>query len=224
MNRTKLFGTLLLISILLGGCATTPGSWHDDWRKCALAGGAVGAGAGATDSGEAAAAGAVGGALIGGVLCAVMNHSPTRMTDGDSDGDGVMDSMDRCPRTKPGVPVDNTGCPMQKVTVLKGVNFRHDSSVLTDDSAATLDGAVASLKLNPNLQVEVAGHTDRDGTNEYNVALSQRRANAVMTYLVSHGINQKNLTAVGYGEENPMADNATKEGRAQNRRVELRIK
>ncbi len=86
-----------------------------------------------------------------------------------------------------------------------------------------LNEAAATLRLNPDIVVEVAGHTDSAGSAEYNAWLSDRRADSVRQYLVDRGANSRNLSARGYGEAEPIADNETAQGRARNRRVELRI-
>ncbi len=87
---------------------------------------------------------------------------------------------------------------------------------------ATLDVAAETLRECPNIRTEVEGHTDSVGTDVYNQALSQRRAESVMSYLISHGISSSRLEAKGLGESNPIADNSTEDGRALNRRVELK--
>jgi outer membrane protein OmpA-like peptidoglycan-associated protein len=120
------------------------------------------------------------------------------------------------------VAVDNNGCTLEEKYALKNVNFEFDSAKLTADSTASLDEAVEILKRHSDLKVEIAGHTDSTGTDEYNLGLSGRRARAVVDYLVAHGANAANITAKGYGESEPVADNATDTGRAANRRVELR--
>jgi len=79
------------------------------------------------------------------------------------------------------------------------------------------------LKKRPDIRVEIAAYSDSRGKASYNQALSNKRANSVMNYLVGHGISASNLTANGYGEANPIADNETREGRAQNRRVEMHV-
>ena len=140
----------------------------------------------------------------------------------DSDGDGVVDSRDRCPDTEKGTPVDNHGCDLAPAHEIVGVNFEFDSARLTADSVATLNDALAILKRHPNLEVEIVGHTDSSGPEDYNLGLSQRRAQAVLDYMVAHGANAANLTAKGYGESQPLADNGSREGRAANRRVEFR--
>jgi outer membrane protein OmpA-like peptidoglycan-associated protein len=151
----------------------------------------------------------------------------------DSDGDGVDDARDKCPDTPAGTPVDADGCPQapkaaplfeegRKELVLQGVNFETNKAVLTPDSLAVLDRVAASLHDWPEIRVEIGGHTDSQASNAYNLKLSDSRAKAVRDYLVSKGIDGSRMTAKGYGESKPIADNNTKEGRAQNRRVELK--
>jgi outer membrane protein OmpA-like peptidoglycan-associated protein len=140
----------------------------------------------------------------------------------DSDGDGIIDSADQCPNTPAGDRVDNKGCSLPKVLNLMGVNFDNDKDTLRPEAAAILDDAVATLKRYPGLKVEIAGHTDSASSDAHNLDLSQRRANAVMQYLVDKGVAADRLSAKGYGEAQPIADNATKDGRFKNRRVELR--
>ena len=140
----------------------------------------------------------------------------------DGDGDGVVDSKDKCPGTAKGTVVDNSGCKLAAEYKLENVNFEFDSARLTASSTATLNEAVKILKRHAGTKVEVAGHTDSQGSAEYNLGLSERRAQAVADYLIANGANASNISVKGYGESNPVADNGTKEGRAANRRVELR--
>lgn len=146
---------------------------------------------------------------------------PTGLT--DSDGDGVVDSADKCPDTPAGSRVDGDGCPFDKVVNLKGVTFEFNKTRLRPDAQTILDWAVGILKKYPDMNVEVAGHTDSVGSDSYNQKLSEGRAQAVMQYFVEQGIPQTQLTAKGYGESQPIADNKTADGRELNRRVELRI-
>ena len=141
----------------------------------------------------------------------------------DSDGDGVVDRLDKCPGTPAGTKVDTNGCPVITVINLKGVNFDNDQASLRPDAIAILDQAVSTLKENDKVKVEVAGHTDNRSTAAHNLDLSQRRARAVMDYFVARGVDAGRLSAKGYGQAQPIADNETDAGRAQNRRVELRI-
>lgn len=142
----------------------------------------------------------------------------------DSDGDGVVDAIDQCPDTPAGDKVDNKGCTLPSTIVLKGVNFDNDSAVLKAEARAILDDSAKTLKRYPGVKAEVAGHTDARASDSHNQALSQRRAQAVVDYLIAAGVPADALSAKGYGEAEPVADNATAEGRAQNRRVELRIR
>jgi len=110
-----------------------------------------------------------------------------------------------------------------EIIKLEGVRFPHDSAELIPSDIPILDKAIATLKRRSDISVEVAGHTDSSGSEAYNQALSTRRAASVKAYFQSHGIDASRLTSRGYGESQPVASNATKEGRAMNRRVELRV-
>jgi OmpA-OmpF porin, OOP family len=129
----------------------------------------------------------------------------------------------RCPGTPPGVAVDEYGCPIKGDVVLQGVNFETNSAVLTGDSKPILDGVAQGLKAHPRLKIEIQGHTDSRGSAEYNLGLSQRRANSVRDYLISQGVPGGQMTARGYGLTQPMASNATAAGRASNRRVVMHV-
>ena len=113
------------------------------------------------------------------------------------------------------------GAPTKRSIVLRGINFDFDKANIKPEAEGVLDAAVEVLKENPDVKVRVSGYTDSVGADAYNQGLSERRAKSVRDYLVSHGIDASRLTAVGYGETNPVADNGTKDGRAQNRRVSL---
>jgi len=154
----------------------------------------------------------------------------------DSDGDGVWDGIDQCPDTPRGVTVDSRGCPIpeprtpppliqrlleKKAVILEGVEFDVDKETLRPASYTTLNEVAASLKDYPEIRVEIQGHTDSSASSAHNQALSNRRAESVRAYLVSKGINASHFNAKGYGEDYPIADNTTKEGKQRNRRVEL---
>ena len=106
--------------------------------------------------------------------------------------------------------------------VLEGVNFATGKSDLTLNAKTIRNGVAQTLSDWPNVKVEVGGYTDTEGNDAFNQKLSQARADSVMNYLTSKGIDPSRLTAVGYGEANPIADNKTAAGRAKNRRVELK--
>jgi OOP family OmpA-OmpF porin len=137
--------------------------------------------------------------------------------DVDSDGDTVPDSMDRCPNTERGASVDEYGC---AELVSMTIGFASDSNELGAADRAQLARIATALR-NDGGSFEVQGHTDSQNSTEYNQALSERRANAVVDLLVSLGADAGSLSAVGYSELRPIADNATAEGRAANRRVEI---
>jgi OOP family OmpA-OmpF porin len=141
----------------------------------------------------------------------------------DSDGDGVVDRLDECPGTAKGTPVDKRGCKIEGDYVLKGVNFESNSDVLRPGATSVLDEVVAVLLKYPEITFEIQGHTDSDGAADYNEGLSARRATTVHDYLVSNGVAENRMTVRGYGEGQPIADNGTREGKAQNRRVVLRV-
>jgi len=141
----------------------------------------------------------------------------------DGDKDGVVDGLDKCLTTPAGDKVDKDGCTLLSTIILNGVTFANDSDVLTGEAMAVLDGAVETLRRYPGIKVEIAGHTDSNNSDEYNMDLSERRAKAVKTYFLGRALPADSFTAKGYGESQPIADNSSEEGRAANRRVELRI-
>jgi OmpA-OmpF porin, OOP family len=137
----------------------------------------------------------------------------------DADADGVNDCIDQCPGTMVSSKVNAQGCPL--ILELKGVNFEYDSAQLTPGAMTVLDGVAENLIAYPQKNdIEVRGHTSSEGSNKYNMRLSQKRSQSVADYLSMKGVTNR-LTAHGYGEDMPIADNSTEEGRSQNRRVEL---
>jgi len=144
----------------------------------------------------------------------------------DSDNDAVADYLDLCPGTPEGVIVDQDGCPIagENILSLTGVNFAFDKAQLTPEAENILEEAVTLLKETDGIvEVRVEGHTDSIGAEAYNQDLSQRRAQSVVDYLTSRGINGNNLLPVGLGENFPVASNDTDAGRAANRRVDFVI-
>lgn len=228
---------VLLLGSLLTGCAT-----HSDgtaplnqrtWPICSLLGGLVGGGLGAIESAGWAGGGAALGIVTGGLICYAQ--------DGDEDSDGVFDRRDRCPDTPENTEVDHRGCPLpvypaatkapepapqtEVITLSDAgdVLFDFDKSDLTPAATAQLDTLMDKLRNADVVSIKVIGHTDSKGSDAYNQALSERRASSVASYLLSQGLAPNKLTSEGRGESEPVADNATDEGRAQNRRVELHI-
>ena len=146
----------------------------------------------------------------------------------DSDGDGVPDYLDKCPNTEAGVKVDANGCPIKKVVVAKEVMgsdalFDFNKFALKTNSYGKLDKIIATLKNNTDYTVSVEGYTDAIGSEEYNMKLSEKRAQAVADYLLSKGIDRSRIEVIPNGESNPIASNKTASGRAKNRRVEIII-
>lgn len=164
----------------------------------------------------------------------------------DSDGDIVWDVLDKCPGTPAGAAVDNVGCPQDNdrdsvadymdqcpgtpfgavvdergCWVLGDVQFATGGWGINAAAAAQLDEVAAILKNNPDLAVEVQGHTDNVGSAAANQRLSEKRARAVADYLIGKGVSAKRLKARGLGESRPIAVNDSPEGRAMNRRVEI---
>jgi OOP family OmpA-OmpF porin len=137
---------------------------------------------------------------------------------GDSDGDGVLDNMDKCPKTPRGATVNSDGCWAYQGEIF----FDFDKADIKPGAYPILDEALVVYEKNPGIKVEVQGYTDSIGSEEYNLGLSQRRAEAVEKYLEAKGVDPDAISAKGYGEANPVAPNDTKEGRAKNRRVEFR--
>lgn len=163
---------------------------------------------------------------------------PAQCSDGkDNDGDGAVDhpadkgclgaddndETDPCKTPEAGERISLKGCGTGDIIVLRGVNFEFDKARLTANAKTILDNVAEELAAYPEITVELSGHTDAKGSDEYNQRLSDKRAASVKTYLVGKGIDADRMTTVGYGESKPVADNETDEGRELNRRTELRV-
>ena len=161
----------------------------------------------------------------------------------DDDGDGVANKFDKCPNTPAGVKVDGSGCPLpelknetkviEKIVVteedrkvvdeaIKNLEFDLGKSTIRPSSYPSLN-SVATLLIEKNFSLKLAGHTDNTGSMQTNMRLSKERAEAVKAYLVSKGANRSRIEATGYGPTQPIATNATADGRQQNRRVEFTL-
>jgi OOP family OmpA-OmpF porin len=150
----------------------------------------------------------------------------------DNDKDGIPDEKDKCPNEPETVNnyQDEDGCPdeipaaIKKFTgVIKGINFKTNSDKITKDSFKVLDEAVKVLVDYPDAKLEISGHTDNVGKAEYNLELSQKRAESVRKYMVDKGVAADRLTAVGYGMDKPLTANKTKADKAKNRRTEFTL-
>ncbi len=140
--------------------------------------------------------------------------------DKDSDGDGVFDSKDECPDTPKGLMVDDVGCPISMTIRL---NFEVDSFVIPESSNEKVLEFAEFLKDSPAFKVHIVGHTDSTASEEYNQVLSLNRANALKTALLENGITQDRMKVSGEGELSPIETNDTAEGRAINRRTEVKL-
>jgi OOP family OmpA-OmpF porin len=237
---------VIMAGSVLSGCSTAPSTSSESgvplnsrtWPVCSLLGGLVGGGLGAIESGAWAGGGAALGLLTGGLICFAQ--------DGDQDSDGVFDRRDRCPDTPANTPVSHNGCPLPIVTpTVKAeppappvappdevitlrdagskVLFEFDQANLSPEAYSQLQGLLPKLKAPEVKTIKVVGHTDSVGSDEYNQKLSERRAASVVVYLEQMQVDAAKLSSEGKGEAEPIADNESAEGRAQNRRVELHL-
>ncbi|MFO1435887.1 MAG: OmpA family protein [Gammaproteobacteria bacterium] len=144
----------------------------------------------------------------------------------DQDEDGVADADDKCVQTPKGMKVNKDGCPAsgQTLLTLTGLTFENNTTDMTSESKPALEKAVAVLKENASLNVQIVGHTDDRGEPDYNRELSLQRAESVRQYLIGQGIAAERLEAVGKGEDEPLVPNTNDRARKQNRRVELVVK
>lgn len=146
----------------------------------------------------------------------------------DTDGDSIPDYLDKCP-TVPGT-IENDGCPEIKKEVrslftkaMKGIQFETGKAVIKKSSNTILKQIAQVFIENPTYQVEIQGHTDNVGKADFNLQLSEKRANAVREFLINEGVEAERMKAVGYGDTKPIASNKSSKGRAENRRVEFVI-
>jgi outer membrane protein OmpA-like peptidoglycan-associated protein len=207
---SKLFGILVLVgALVLSGCGasnTVKGSGIG-----AGAGAAVGAGVGAiAGGGKGAAWGAGIGAILGGTAGAIIGKKMDKQAAELAQIEGAQ------------VEKINEGEAI-KVTFESGILFATNSSTLNSVSRASLDKFATSLLNNPDTDVKIYGHTDSTGSDAINNPLSERRAESVYNYLLSKGIDGSRMISQGFGSTQPVADNSTAAGRAQNRRVEIFI-
>jgi OmpA-OmpF porin, OOP family len=146
----------------------------------------------------------------------------------DTDGDGVPDYLDECPNTPKGTEVDSKGCPkvdtvVTEITLSGDTNFEFNKSTLLPSAYDQLNPLAESMKKNPKTRWRIEGHTDGIGSDSYNMELSRQRAESVANYLVQQGVERNRLEIVPLGKSQPKATNDTQEGRAMNRRVEIKL-
>ena len=212
-NSRIIVSSLAAVSLLgVSACVTDPNTGERHVSRTAI-GGAGGAALGYLLGGLIGGKTArIVGAGIGGVAGGVVGYQldqQIRELDEATEGTGV--DVTETP--------DGTGI----LVNLPDVTFAVDSTTISPSFRAALDEVAASLQKYPNSLVDVMGHTDSTGSDAYNLDLSRRRAESVANYLVSRGTNRARIATVGYGEQYPRADNTTEQGRALNRRVEIRI-
>jgi outer membrane protein OmpA-like peptidoglycan-associated protein len=210
-------GALASFTVLaLSGCMATKMSRVDCRVASALATGAAGAAVGAVSVDQIDSSpdgiGIASGAVIGFVIGGLTGYAVSGWT---------CPPEEEPPAAPPPAPAP-TPIAKEKL-VLRGVTFDFDKATLRSDARPVLDEAAKALAARPTMRVVVEGHTDAKGTDAYNLRLSERRAQAVVAYLVKAGIASDRLEARGLGESQPVADNETEDGRARNRRVELRV-
>ena len=198
--------SIVLASLILAGCKSM-----NKTQKGAVIGTAGGAAAGAV-IGRAAgntAMGAIIGAAVGGVTGAVIGRKMDKQAE-------------EIEKTVPGAKVERVGEGIV-VDFTEKILFGYDRSDLNPSSQDNLDKLVNVLKEYPDTNIEVQGHTDSKGSEDYNMGLSERRANAVSNYLINRGVAGSRVTTKGYGESAPVADNTSDDGRSLNRRVTFLI-
>jgi OOP family OmpA-OmpF porin len=203
----------VLLAFTLAGCTAMR---QDKWCKWALpiwgaALGGVGGGLGTSETGDSRstgeiAGGAAGGTLLGGALGWLVGHYV-------------------CEEAPPPPPPPPAPAPppaaRRKIETLTGPSFDFNKATLTAEGRAHVDHAMSVMKESPTMNVVVEGHTDSIGSDAYNMKLSQRRADTVREYMISHGISGSRIKTEAYGKTKPIASNKTAEGRAQNRRVDI---
>jgi outer membrane protein OmpA-like peptidoglycan-associated protein len=203
MRKKMMAASLLLaaFALVLGGCGMSRA------QKGALLGGAAGAGAGAAvskNNTKGAVIGGAAGAVIGGLIGSYLDNQAREMEEIE------------------GAAVTREGDELQ-VTFDNAILFDYDSSALKTASQDQLRQVADVLSRYPDTDIMVLGHTDSSGSDDYNQSLSERRAAAVRGFLMGAGVASNRITARGYGESSPVADNGSELGRSQNRRVELHV-
>jgi len=206
----------LTVTLLASGCST----FRDrEWSTCAVGGAVIGAAVGGITSGVALnntgspsdgerAGAIIGGTLVGGGLGGILGHA-------------ICDPIPEPPAPKVAQVPPPPPPPKTKIATLKGPNFAFDKAVLTADGERLLDQAVKTMQDNPSITVTCNGYTDSVGSDGYNLKLSERRADAARAYLLKKGVAATRVKSRGFGKAEPVASNATAEGRAENRRVEI---
>lgn len=148
------------------------------------------------------------------------DECPVKISGPDSDRDGIPNNIDQCPNTPCYFTVDGYGCPIKATLKLY---FDVDKAIIKPAYSYKVSTFAKYLLANKGTTVKITGHTDSDGNGGYNLALSQRRADAVLRELVSLGVSGARLSAQGMGESRPVAPNTTEYGKSKNRRIEVQL-
>ena len=213
INKSTVAALFLSTAMVFTSCEAIQNA--NNTQKGAVIGTTAGAVLGAVignnvGKGGNAPQGAVLGGIVGGVVGGVIGNKM------DKQAKQIKEAL-------PGAEVERVGEGIKVTLGENTVNFDFNSSNLTTVAKTNLDKLVGVLESNPDTNINVYGHTDSKGSDEYNQSLSEKRANSVISYLVSKGIAKSRLFAMGVGEKEPIADNSTDAGRAKNRRVEFAI-
>ena len=240
MSKSKITA-LLVVGFFLSGCAQMTSRQKAALTGAAIcgtiggvAGGVIGEQDRRNDGAKGGPIGAVAGALICGSLAYLMAEEPKPEPKPAPPPPVPPKPKAAPPKPKPVLPPPPPPPPpapkpapapkVERTIILDHVLFDFDKTAIKPDGAKILDRLVAFLKENPSKKVELEGHTDSVGTDKYNQGLSERRAASVRTYLVKQGVATGRIAARGFGEAKPITDNKTRDGRAKNRRVEVKVR
>lgn len=203
---------VLLAVVFAVACATTDDDPNKKAKRGAVIGAAAGAVAGAVigNQGGNNRSGAVVGAAAGAAIGGAIGHR--------------MDKQEQELREIPGVEVSRPSEGEIDVRLTSDILFDYNSSALRPESRATLRNLATNFSQYPENYIDVEGHTDATGSDDYNLTLSEKRADSVREYLVDQGVAASHITARGFGESQPKETNETPEGRQLNRRVEIHIR
>ncbi|HEY1373023.1 MAG TPA: OmpA family protein [Candidatus Binatia bacterium] len=240
MNKTRLAAVVTII-FFLAGCATLDRKTNNALIAGGICGAAgAGAGAGAAhigrdtklNEGAGAGIGFVTGALLCGALAYIFTEEPRPAPPPPPPPPPPAPKPVPPPPPPPPPPPKPVPPPppppppapkAERTIILDNVLFDFDKTAIKPDGAKILDRLIAFLKENSDKRVSLEGHTDSIGTEQYNQGLSERRANSVKDYLTKRGVDAGKISTRGFGETRPIADNKTAEGRAKNRRVEIKV-
>jgi OOP family OmpA-OmpF porin len=217
MHKARWLVLTVAIIFMVSGCAVIQNMTRTDkivasTLGCAALGGGIGAGAG-SGSGHSGR-GAVIGAFSSALICGALAYFLTEPSAAPPPPPPPPPQARPAPTPPP---------PPVRTIVLDNVLFDFDKTAIKPDGAKILDRLIAFLKENPDRKVALEGHTDSVGTPQYNQGLSERRANSVKDYLTKRGVAANRVSTTGFGLTRPIADNKTAEGRAKNRRVEIKV-